>query len=341
MATKPSLSICIPTYNRSGYLAELLDSIIAQNLPEIEVVISDDASPDDTKAVAASYEAKFKKFRYIQHPENIGLDRNFLAVIAAATGDYVWLMGDDDRLEPGGAQRVLDAFERWPGISGLTLGVIDYDPDMKFPTGLRTTPQTQVMDSVGQVFGEMADILGFMSALVVRRDAWLEIAEEPETTRFRNFYVQLYIVGVIIGRFGRWGVVHEPCVGFRTSNDQLMAKLGWVDRLKIDVVAYTQLGDVLLSKDPVAKKAMRKRIFDVHVMARLHNSKTTSGATPDIMAACRLLFKYYGDMPQLWTKGLPTLFAPNWTIRLARVAYKRFSRSSGAARARQLAAPRG
>ena len=44
----PSLSICIPTYNRSRCLAELLDSILSQGLPQIEVVVSDDASSDDT-----------------------------------------------------------------------------------------------------------------------------------------------------------------------------------------------------------------------------------------------------------------------------------------------------
>jgi len=92
----PSLSICIPTYNRSKLLAELLDSIILQNEPGIEVVVSDDASPDDTADVVAFYTGKLPNLKYIRQDKNIGLDRNFRAVVEAASGDYVWLMGDDD-----------------------------------------------------------------------------------------------------------------------------------------------------------------------------------------------------------------------------------------------------
>ena len=91
----PKLSICIPTYKRSQLLAELLDSIIAQGIPDIEVIVSDDASPDDTADVAQGYYARIPHFTFIRQPENIGLDRNFLAVVEAATGDYVWLMGDE------------------------------------------------------------------------------------------------------------------------------------------------------------------------------------------------------------------------------------------------------
>jgi len=165
----PSLSICIPTYNRSSCLKELLDSIIAQGLPEIEVVISDDASSDNTAEIAEAYRDRIAKFTYLRQTENIGLDRNFLAVTAAATGDYLWLMGDDDRIEPGGARRVIEALGRSPGVAGLTLGAIDYDPTMTRATGLRQTPETHLIQGNGAVFSTISDLLGFMSAMVVDR----------------------------------------------------------------------------------------------------------------------------------------------------------------------------
>ena len=49
------LSICIPTYKRSAMLAELLESIIAESIADVEVIVTDDASPDDTETVVASY----------------------------------------------------------------------------------------------------------------------------------------------------------------------------------------------------------------------------------------------------------------------------------------------
>ncbi len=334
----PTLSICIPTYNRSRFLAELLDSIIAQGRPEIEVIVSDDASPDDTAMVGESYIGRIPKYRFIRQPQNLGLDRNFLAVVEAATGDYIWLMGDDDRLEAGGATRVLAALERWPEVAGLTLGVIDYDLAMKRFVGIRPTPPTQLIEGVGPVFSRLADLLGFMSALVVDRTKWQEIAATPSVKDFQNYYVQVYIIGRVIERYKTWGVVQEPCVGFRTGNDQFKTKFGWLQRLKIDVEGYDQIADALFAHDAVAHAAMRRRIFGTHVMARITNAKTSPESTPGIFEAAYYLFRFYGAMPRYWTRALPTLLAPKWSMRAARAAYKRFASASGAARARTLSA---
>jgi len=257
--------------------------------------------------------------------------------VEAATGDYIWLMGDDDRIEPGGAARVLAALDRWPGVCGLTLGVIDYDVGMAHRVGVRKTPPTQVLRGVGQIFAELADLLGFMSALVVNRQKWRAAAADPASAAFENYYIQVYLIGRIVGRGGLWGVVREPCVGFRTGNDQFEVKFGWLNRLKIDVAGYDQLADGLLRDDPAAHAAMRRRVFDTHVMARLNNAKTQVAHTPDIWRAAAYLYGPYHRMPRFWTRGLPTLFAPKWLIRGARSLYKRFGRSSGAARARAAA----
>ncbi len=332
----PTLSICIPTYNRSSCLAELLDSIVAQDMPDLEVVISDDCSPDDTVAVAERYRANLSNLRVIRQVRNIGLDRNFLAVVEAATGDYAWLMGDDDRFEPGGARRVLEALGRWPGILGLTVGVIDYDPTMRHPVGIRAMPASQRLEGACATFSMLAEHLGFMSALVIRREPWRAVARDPSTSAFENLYVQVYIVGRVLDRSGGWGVVQEPCVGFRTSNDQFLARFGWFKRLMIDVVAYDQIADTLFGDDDEAHGTMRRRIFDTHVMARLRNAKMGAGRTPDVWRAMLFLFARYKVMRGFWLGALPTLLAPKWFIRTARTAYQRFRTSSGAGRARAL-----
>jgi abequosyltransferase len=330
-----TLSICIPTFNRAPFLAELLDSIVSQSHPEVEVVVSDDASPDDTAEVAKSYGNRIPNYRVIRQPANIGLDRNFLAVVEAASGDFVWLMGDDDRLEPGGIDRVLEALERWPGVSGLTLGVIDYDKTMQNPVGVRGMPPTQLVEDVEQVFNQLSHLLGFMSALVFDRRKWLAVAQDPSVQAFHNYYVQVYVIGRVIERFGQWGVVQEPCVGFRTGNDQFKTKFGWLQRLKIDVEAYGAIAEALFRDSPEVKTAMRQRVFDTHVMARVYNAKTNSDPTPGVVEAGRYLYGAYGDLPRFWTRALPALLAPKWLMRGVRTGYRTFSRGSGTARARR------
>lgn len=334
----PSISICIPTYNRANCLAELLDSIVAQNVPDIEVVIGDDASPDNTAEVARLYRDKLPRLVFMRHPQNIGLDRNFLAVVEAASSDYVWLLGDDDRVEPNGVQRVLDALNRWPGVSGLTLGVIDYDREMRHAVGVRVTPPTQRIVGVANVFREIADLLGFMSALVVDRRKWLDVvANDAALHAYENYYLQVYILGRVIERHGSWGVIQEPCVGFRTSNDQFLNLMGgWQKRLKMDIVAYDQIANGLFPAEPSVRHAMLQRIFNTHVLARLINAKTSPGPTPEVGQALKLLFDHYRSTPEYWTKAVPVLLAPNWLLRNTRTLYKRFSKSSGSARAREL-----
>lgn len=101
MNKPPLLSICIPTYNRAPYLKELLDSIVCQfNDPEIynhvEIIISDNASEDNTAEMVAEYQKKYKNIRYSRNKENIGAIRNILTVSGLSTGEYLWVFSDDD-----------------------------------------------------------------------------------------------------------------------------------------------------------------------------------------------------------------------------------------------------
>ena len=103
----PLLSICIPTYNRAHYLKDCLISIQTQFdenkdlLDLVEVVISDNASADNTKEVAQSYAPIFNNFLYVSSEKNVGFDLNIVNVITNATGKYCWYLADDDVLING------------------------------------------------------------------------------------------------------------------------------------------------------------------------------------------------------------------------------------------------
>ncbi|MEI6774123.1 MAG: glycosyltransferase family 2 protein [bacterium] len=74
MGNKPLLSICIPTYNRQEYLKQCLDSIVNQkgfDTEKIEIVISDNASPDKTNLLVKEYQKKYKNITYSRNDQNI------------------------------------------------------------------------------------------------------------------------------------------------------------------------------------------------------------------------------------------------------------------------------
>lgn len=130
---RPILTIAVPTYNRHKYLVELLPELIHQaeqgSPGRVEILLVDNASTDATAELVANHYAT--KIRYQCNARNIGADRNFVECIRSAQGNYVWLFGDDEVLNPGGVQRVLQALE---GTPDLLIAESDFEQTMQFPS---------------------------------------------------------------------------------------------------------------------------------------------------------------------------------------------------------------
>ena len=90
-------TIAIPTYAQAGRLAEAIGSALAQTHPRLEVLVLDDASPDDTPAVTARFAAD-PRVRVIRHPANVGRVANYRHALAAARGEWVLVLDGDDVL---------------------------------------------------------------------------------------------------------------------------------------------------------------------------------------------------------------------------------------------------
>jgi glycosyltransferase involved in cell wall biosynthesis len=98
---EPLVSIGIPTHERATKLARALDSALAQTYSSLEVVISDNASRDDTEALCRAAAARDSRIRYLRHEHDRGPTTNFNTLFAACSGEYVMMLADDDWLDPG------------------------------------------------------------------------------------------------------------------------------------------------------------------------------------------------------------------------------------------------
>jgi glycosyltransferase involved in cell wall biosynthesis len=106
----PLLSICIPTFNRDEFLAQMLESLASalSGVPEetYELVISDNASTDSTQNVIGSFSKKVRVNHY-RHASNLGGMRNLLSLPSLAKGKYIWLLGDDDLVAKSAITNIL------------------------------------------------------------------------------------------------------------------------------------------------------------------------------------------------------------------------------------------
>jgi glycosyltransferase involved in cell wall biosynthesis len=111
----PRVSICIPTYNRSHLVSRAIDSALSQSETDIEVVLLDDASTDNTREIIASY--KDSRLRVESAPRPLGLDWGFNRSLEIARGTYVTVLCDDDLLYPECVSLLADGLDRFPDAS--------------------------------------------------------------------------------------------------------------------------------------------------------------------------------------------------------------------------------
>ena len=108
------LSICIPTYNRSGLLRQSLEQLLPQTEaePEVEIICSDNASSDDTAGVLREVAARASQFRILMQPQNLGTERNIIELARQARGKYLWFIPDDDFIMPDALPRIVALLRR-------------------------------------------------------------------------------------------------------------------------------------------------------------------------------------------------------------------------------------
>ena len=95
----PQVSVIIPVYKTEAYLRKCLDSVLAQTLQDLEVILVDEGSPDNSGRICDEYADKYPNIRVI-HKENGGLLQARLSGIAVANGKYLTFVDSDDWIQP-------------------------------------------------------------------------------------------------------------------------------------------------------------------------------------------------------------------------------------------------
>lgn len=111
------MTIGIPTFNRASLLSAAIRSALAQTYPNVEVIVSDNASTDGTQAMCQKIANDEPRFHYLRQESNQGASANFRAVLEAAGGQYFMWLGDDDWIEPNYVLACLDVLRSNPSLA--------------------------------------------------------------------------------------------------------------------------------------------------------------------------------------------------------------------------------
>lgn len=211
------LTICLATYNRATFIGETLDSIIPQLQPDVEVVIVDGASPDNTEAIITPYLERCSSIRYVREIENSGVDGDYDKAIGYAAGEHCWLLPDDDLLAPGAVDRVLEALE------GGTIDLLIVDAEIRDRTLNRVLQKGRLAlrgerrygpDDADDFLADAGYCLSFIGGVIVRRALWNSRSRKPY---FGSLFVH---VGAIFQSrsIGIAKILAEPLVRIRAGN---------------------------------------------------------------------------------------------------------------------------
>lgn len=108
MVNSPLVSIVIPVYNREKLIHRSLQSALAQDYPEVEILVTDNCSTDSTWEVLEEYAINNEKIRIIKNEANLGPVKNWYRAVELAKGEYVKILWSDDTIEAGFISQTLN-----------------------------------------------------------------------------------------------------------------------------------------------------------------------------------------------------------------------------------------
>lgn len=250
----PLITIAIPTFNRAAWLRGCVESALAQSYPNFEVLVSDNASTDGTPDVLQAFGDP--RLRVVRQAGNIGLMPNWNACLAAAKGEYIVFVPDDDRIAPWMLERCADLLAH---DSGLTMVVALNElhlmqQDRKLPPARSGRLGTGIHEGADILLDYLkGDLSVQMCSLLIRTDLLRQHGGFDSDWPYAG---DTAAWGRIL-MAGRAGLVNEACATFAWHDDSATSHYSIADRIDsgrrfiaaLDEAADRDLADPQMRRD--------------------------------------------------------------------------------------------
>jgi glycosyltransferase involved in cell wall biosynthesis len=187
---QPLVSVCVPTYNYGRFIGDCIRSVLAQTYQKWELIITDDDSDDNTRAVVGKYSALDCRIRYLVNPARLSMNPNIREACSHARGKYIKVLCADDWIAPGYLTELVRLMEAYQGVSLATSAEIYCDHDGKplrkqFLFGRRLTIRNgrQMLDAMARGSG-----FGGNSSFLIRAESYRQVGGYDATVPYAADY---------------------------------------------------------------------------------------------------------------------------------------------------------
>ncbi|HEU0046781.1 MAG TPA: glycosyltransferase family 2 protein [Nitrososphaera sp.] len=295
------LSICIPTYNRAEYIGDTLSNITSQPLQEVEIVILDGASSDNTATVVNGFQERFPNISYHRETQNGGVDLDLAKAVAAARGEYCWLMSSDDFIAEGAIQRVLSEIELGfaiysCSIVACTKGMVPFTTMHWFPPKMGDCVFDFSREADVIEYLEKAESIGalfsYMPSIVVRRSDWNRVSGSEEF--YGSCYAHVFTLFSILQMPNKVKYISTPLLLTRFGNDAATARGFW-KRIMLDFDGYIAFGERLWPNNHRLRQAFLDVLRRSHPWYRLIRVRSLASVEQWRMTQSRLRIVGYSS----------------------------------------------
>ncbi|MBD3366167.1 glycosyltransferase [candidate division WWE3 bacterium] len=180
--SRPIFSILIPTYKGAEVIGDTLRSILSQDFQDFEIIINEDCSGDNIEEVVKSFDDS--RIKYYENYENLGYPGNLESARRKASGEFLYLMGQDDILGKGALEDTYEAFQLSEDIGAVTRPYFWFDEDINKPVRAkeqlnpRENEVVTLDDSLERII-KMFSTLDQLSGLAYRRE-FVDVPFHPD-----------------------------------------------------------------------------------------------------------------------------------------------------------------
>ena len=209
------VSICIPAYNSGRFIVRTINSILNQNYANIELVIVDDCSSDDTVEKVRSI--KDDRIRLIINEQNLGMSRNWDKCVRSCSGRYVKLIPADDCIYPDCIGRSVAILQKHPEVSIVVVGTDLVDNDDKVTGSYMHWPGTGIVKGakIAKASAMLNDFWGNPVCAMFRKEDYIATGGFDDNIQ----YILDFDLCLGLSRLGDTAVIKDKLSAFRVRKD--------------------------------------------------------------------------------------------------------------------------